>query len=82
VHLGWSGNQRYLVEQLPEGAGVHRSVVGAGELLLPARWCCTGQTYTGPAVYFAWSGAGLDGISDAFHAMLAAAPSIPRRPGR
>jgi alpha-galactosidase len=81
VHLGWSGNQRYLVEQLPEGAGVHRSVVGAGELLLPGEVVLhPGQTYTGPTVYFAWSGAGLDGISDAFHAMLRGRPEHPATP--
>src|SRR2546422_519045 len=35
VHVAWSGNQRYLVEQLPEGAGVHAAVLGGGELLRP-----------------------------------------------
>ncbi|MGW0631463.1 alpha-galactosidase [Streptomyces sp. NPDC002758] len=75
VHLGWSGNQRYLLEQLPEGAGVHRSVVGAGELLLPGEVVLNpGETYRSPTAYFAWSNAGMDGISDAFHAMLRGRP--------
>jgi hypothetical protein len=33
VHVAWSGDQRCLVEQLPEGAGVHASALGGGELL-------------------------------------------------
>lgn len=81
VHLGWSGNQRYVVERLPEGAGAHAAVIGAGELLLPGEIVLrAGEEYRGPTVYFAWSGAGLDGISDAFHAMLRARPSHPARP--
>ncbi|MEU8301279.1 alpha-galactosidase [Micromonospora sp. NPDC048909] len=75
VHLGWSGSQRYLVEQLPEGAGVHRSVLGAGELLLPGEVVLNpGETYRSPTVYFAWSNAGMDGIAEAFHAMLRSRP--------
>jgi alpha-galactosidase len=75
VHLGWSGNQRYLIEQLPEGAGVHRSVLGAGELLLPGEVVLhPGDTYHSPTAYFAWSDAGMDGIAGAFHAMLRGRP--------
>lgn len=36
VHVAWSGDQRYLVELLPEGAGVHAAVLGGGELLRAA----------------------------------------------
>jgi alpha-galactosidase len=81
VHVGWSGNQRYLVEQLPEGAGVYRSVLGAGELLLPGEVSLRpGDSYSAPKVYFAWSGAGMDGISDAFHALLRGRANHPRPP--
>lgn len=75
VHLGWSGNQRFLVEQLPEGAGVHRSVLGAGELLLPGEVVLNpGDSYDSPTAYFAWSDAGMDGIANAFHAKLRSLP--------
>jgi alpha-galactosidase len=81
VHLGWSGNQRYVVERLPEGAGAHTAVIGAGELLLPGEIVLhAGEEYQAPTAYFAWSDAGLDGISDAFHAMLRARPAHPVSP--
>ncbi|NEN05306.1 alpha-galactosidase [Diaminobutyricibacter tongyongensis] len=81
VHAGWSGNQRYLVEQLPEGAGANRSVLGAGELLLPGEISLRpGGTYQAPTVYFTWSGTGMDGVSDAFHGHLRSRPSHPRSP--
>jgi alpha-galactosidase len=81
VHAGWSGNQRYLIEQLPEGAGVCRSVVGAGELLLPGEVSLRpGDSYDAPTVYFAWSDTGMDGISNAFHALLRDRPNHPQRP--
>jgi alpha-galactosidase len=81
VHIGWSGNQRYVIEQLPEGAGVHRAIIGAGELLLPGEVILgPGQEYRLPTVYFAWSDQGLDGIAGAFHAMLRDRPGHPVRP--
>ena len=81
THAGWSGNQRYLIEQLPEGAGVYRSVIGAGELLLPGEVSLRpGDSYDAPTVYFAWSEDGMDGISDAFHELLRSRPNHPRTP--
>jgi alpha-galactosidase len=81
VHVGWSGNQRYLVEQLPESAGVHRSAIGGGELLLPGEiTLVAGQRYDAPTVYFAWSDQGMDGIAGQFHTMLRARPSHPKSP--
>ena len=81
THVGWSGNQRYVVEQLPEGAGVHRAAIGGGELLLPGEIVLgTGAEYQAPTVYFAWSAEGLDGIASAFHAMLRDRPGHPRSP--
>lgn len=81
VHAGWSGNQRYLVEQLPEGAGVFRSVLGAGELLLPGEvGLRPGERYQAPAVSFIWSNTGLDGVSGALHKRLRARDTHPRSP--
>lgn len=81
VHLGWSGNQRYLVEQLPEGAGVHASVLGVGELLKPGEIrLAPGASYRTPTCYFAWSDQGLDGLADRFHHLLRARPAHPRTP--
>ena len=82
VHVAWSGNQRYLVERLPEGAGAHAAVLGGGELLtpgemrlaarrgLPARRSATSAGRTG----------GLDGLADRFHDMLRARPAHPSTP--
>jgi alpha-galactosidase len=81
VHVGWSGNQRYVIERLPEGAGVHHGIVGGGELLLPGEVVLgPGQEYQAPTVYFAWSDEGLDGIAGGFHSMLRDRPSHPVRP--
>lgn len=82
VHVGWSGNQRYLVEALPEGAGAtHTATIGGGELLLPGEVILRDEeTYHTPTVYFAWSPEGVDGISAAFHALLRGRESHPSSP--
>lgn len=81
AHVGWSGNQRYLVEQLPEGAGAHRSALGGGELLLPGEISlAAGETYESPIVYFSWSDRGMDGVADRFHDWFRARPTHPRDP--
>jgi alpha-galactosidase len=81
THVGWSGNQRYVAEQLPEGAGVHRAVIGGGELILPGEIVLgAGEEYQAPTVYFAWSSEGLDGVASAFHAMLRGRPGHPSQP--
>ncbi|HEV7977961.1 alpha-galactosidase [Amycolatopsis sp.] len=73
VHVGWSGNQRYLVERLPEGAGVHARTLGGGELLKPGEIRLgPGETYESPVCYFGWSGDGLDGLADRFHGFVRA----------
>ncbi|MEU6217872.1 alpha-galactosidase [Streptomyces sp. NPDC047022] len=81
VHVAWSGDQRYVVEQLPEGAGTHAAVLGGGELL-PAGEIrlAPGDSYTTPVCHFAWSGEGLDGLGDRFHALLRSRPTHPRSP--
>jgi alpha-galactosidase len=82
LHVGWSGNQRYLAERLPEGAGTHGSVLGGGELLKPGEIrLAPGEAYVGPTCYFGYSDCGLDGISDRFHRMIrrrSAHPTTPR----
>ena len=66
VHVAWSGDQRYLVEQLFEGAGTHASALGGGELLRAGEIrLAPGQTYRTPVCHFAWSADGLDGLADA-----------------
>ncbi|HEY7047561.1 MAG TPA: alpha-galactosidase [Jatrophihabitantaceae bacterium] len=83
VHVGWSGNQRYLAERLPEGAGAHGAVLGAGELLRPGEIRLgPGDEYAGPTVYFGYSAGGLDGLAERFHRMIrsrAVHPATPRR---
>lgn len=81
MHVAWSGNQRYLVERLPEGAGVHAAVLGGGELLAPGEVNLRpGQTYQTPVCYFGWSDEGLDGLAHRFHDMLRARPVHPAAP--
>jgi alpha-galactosidase len=81
VHVAWSGNQRYLVERLPEGAGAHAAVLGGGELLMPGEVRLRpGEAYRTPVCYFGWSDRGLDGLADRFHEMLRARPTHPSTP--
>jgi alpha-galactosidase len=81
MHVAWSGDQQWFVEQLPEGAGAHAGVLGGGELLAPGEIRLEpGESYTSPRVIFAWSGAGLDGVTDRFHSALRRRPSHPRTP--
>ncbi|WP_405406796.1 alpha-galactosidase [Streptomyces sp. NBC_01104] len=81
LHVGWSGNQRWLAERLPEGAGVHGGVLGGGELLAPGEIRLgPGDSYTSPECFFAWSGEGLDGLAGRFHTMLRARPGHPSSP--
>ncbi|MGF1662322.1 MAG: alpha-galactosidase [Kineosporiaceae bacterium] len=77
VHAAWSGDHVHLAERLPDGAGPHAGLLGAGELLRPGE---VAGSYLAPPVHFAWSGHGLDGISAAFHRHLRARPQHPRRP--
>lgn len=68
AHVAWSGDQRWLIQRLPEGAGALAAVLGGGELLRPGEVrLSSGERYEAPAVLFAWSDAGLDGLADRFH---------------
>ncbi|MEV4619439.1 alpha-galactosidase [Asanoa sp. NPDC049573] len=81
AHLAWSGEQRYLAERLPEGAGVFSAVVGAGESLRSGEVILAdGERYEAPPVLFVWSDAGTDGIADRLHRRLRARPRHPRPP--
>ncbi|WP_232792575.1 alpha-galactosidase [Actinacidiphila yeochonensis] len=81
VHVAWSGDQRYLAEQLPEGAGVHAAVLGGGELLRAGEIrLAPGESYRTPRVHFVWSADGLDGAADRFHQHLRARPGHPAGP--
>ncbi|MFE4369727.1 alpha-galactosidase [Streptomyces sp. NPDC056835] len=78
LHVAWSGNQRWLAERLPEGAGAHSGVLGGGELLAPGEIrLAPGDTYTSPECLFAWSDEGLDGLADRFHDMIRSRPQHP-----
>ena len=77
VHAGWSGNHQHYAERLPE----HGPVLGAGELLAAGEIrLARGASYQTPWIYFAWSGQGLDGLSERLHRHLRDRPRHPRTP--
>ncbi len=74
AHLAHSGNTRLRAEALSDG----RRVLQAGELLLPGEIQLEpGDSYRSPWLYLAASDAGLNGISDSFHAHLRARDNHP-----
>ena len=77
IHLGWSGDQRYLAQRLNTGAVMLGAgeILAAGEVILGA-----GESITTPWVYGVYSGAGIDGASRRLHTMLRRRPSHPHRP--
>ncbi|GIF76669.1 alpha-galactosidase [Asanoa siamensis] len=78
AHLAWSGEQRYLAERLPEGAGAFAALVGAGESLRSGEVILApGERYDAPPVLFVWSGEGTDGVADRLHRRLRARPGHP-----
>ncbi|WP_372967308.1 alpha-galactosidase [Microbacterium sp.] len=81
THLAWSGEQQYLAERLPEGAGAFSSILGTGEDLHPGEIILEdGDRYDAPTALFIWSDGGLDQISDRLHRRLRARPAHPRTP--
>lgn len=77
VHLGWSGDQRYLLQRLNTG----EVVLGAGEILAAGEVVLgAGESLTTPWTYGAYSAAGLDGVSARLHGMLRRRPEHPRTP--
>jgi alpha-galactosidase len=81
MHLAWSGEQRYLAERLPEGAGAFSAVIGAGESLHSGEVILAdGDRYEAPTVLFVWSDAGTDGVADRLHRRLRSRPNHPSTP--
>jgi alpha-galactosidase len=67
IHLGWSGDQRYLVQRLNDGT----TVIGAGEILAAGEVMLgPGESVTTPWAYAVYSNRGLDGASARLHSML------------
>jgi alpha-galactosidase len=77
VHLGWSGDQRYLAHRLNTGGVLVGAgeILGAGEIMLAA-----GESLSAPWLYGVWSDRGLDGASARLHSMLRRRPNHPRQP--
>ena len=77
AHLAWSGNHVLLAERLADG----RRYLQLGDLLHPGEVVLeSGESYTTPEVLAVHSGAGLNGVSAAFHGRLRRRPSHPTRP--
>ncbi|KOV82056.1 alpha-galactosidase [Nocardia sp. NRRL S-836] len=75
LHVAWSGNHVTYAENLVDGS----PVLGGGELLLPGEMTLApGQEYESPWLYAAYSPAGIDGISAAFHRRLRERAARPR----
>ncbi|MCC4909269.1 alpha-galactosidase [Microbacterium sp. cx-59] len=81
AHLAWSGDTEMIVERLPEGAGVHTSVLGGGEGLRPGEVrLAGGDTYRSPLLYLAHSTRGIDGVSERLHGAARRLPGHPDTP--
>ncbi|RYV51962.1 alpha-galactosidase [Pengzhenrongella frigida] len=75
VHLAWSSDATYRTDRLPD----QPTLLGAGELLRPGEVVVgPGASWTTPTAWFAWSDAGLDGVSARFHTFLRSRPQHPR----
>ena len=71
THLAWSGNHEQFADSIADG----RTMVGGSELLGPAEVVLqSGESYTTPALFAAYSDRGLDGISEAFYAWFRSRP--------
>ena len=67
IHLGWSGDQRYLAQRLNTGI----ALIGTGEILAAGEVILgPGESVTTPWAYAVYSGDGLDGASARLHSML------------
>jgi alpha-galactosidase len=75
LHLGWSGDQRYVAQRLNTGD----TLIGAGEILAAGEVVLdAGESLTTPWTYAVYSDRGLDGAAARLHAMLRRRPSHPR----
>ncbi|MCH8550753.1 MAG: alpha-galactosidase [Natronospirillum sp.] len=67
LHLGYSGNHRLVAEKLLDG----NRHIQLGEWLYPGEIeLSAGQTYRTPETFGTWSGRGLNGLSQQFHAFV------------
>ena len=63
-HLGWSGNHKFVCEQLPDG----RALMQTGELLLPGELTLqSGESYLSPTLYACYAANGFNQMSACFH---------------
>ncbi|UOE43048.1 alpha-galactosidase [Agromyces larvae] len=77
VHLGWSADVTSRTDRLHDTT----AQIGAGELLRPEEIrLAPGEAYETPVAFFAWSDAGLDGLSARFHTYLRSRPNHPSNP--
>ncbi|MCY7413768.1 MAG: alpha-galactosidase, partial [Salinibacterium sp.] len=78
LHLAFSGDHDLYAESHPTG----HAVLGAAELLAPGEvQLGPGETYSTPQILAAWSAAGLDGISERYHAWTRRRRNASQRPG-
>ncbi|HTT89224.1 MAG TPA: alpha-galactosidase [Acidimicrobiales bacterium] len=76
IHLGWSGDQRYLAQRLNTGT----TLIGAGEILAAGEVVLgPGESMTTPWTYAVYSNRGLDGASARLHSMLRRRPRHPSK---
>jgi alpha-galactosidase len=82
VHVGWSGNHVHYAERLPSGTGAGgATALGGGELHAPGEIrLAPDESHTTPWVYFAYSDAGLDGMSERFHRLIRSNRALRPRP--
>ncbi|MGO4591259.1 alpha-galactosidase [Paenarthrobacter sp. 2TAF44] len=71
THLAWSGNHEQFADNVADG----RTMIGGSELLGPSEVVLqSGDSYTTPALFAAYSDRGLDGISEAFYSWFRSRP--------
>jgi alpha-galactosidase len=77
AHLGFSGDHEAYLEKTPYGPAMlgMAELLGPGELTL-----ATGESYSTPWTYCAYSDSGMDGITQVFHRWLRARPGHPSSP--
>ncbi|HEX3088797.1 MAG TPA: alpha-galactosidase [Ilumatobacteraceae bacterium] len=76
-HIGWSGNYEITCDSVTDA----RRSVQLGELLASGEVTLQpGEHYDAPMVYTAYSGAGLNAVSNAFHAYMRSRPQHPATP--
>jgi alpha-galactosidase len=76
-HIGWSGNFHIVCDSVTDGRRSFQigELLASGEITLPP-----GERYDVPTVYGAYSTAGLNQVSNSFHAFLRSRPQHPSTP--